>query len=522
MIASAAMRLAERIRQAYFVADLRSLALGRMGLASVLLANLVMRALVLRDFYSNEGLLPNHTLLWRPEQLPVFSLLFVASTPAMATVMFVLCGLSFLALLVGYRTRTAQVVSYLAVVSLNARSFFNGGDIVLCELALWSLFLPVGRRWSVDAAIEARRRADRPSVEPSQIATPAMAVLLGQLFFIYFFNALHKNGVTWRDGSAVHYVLHQDTIVTWLGVWLRGWITPELSKAFSWGTLAVEWTLPLLLASPIALRASRRLALGLAACLHIGFVLFINLEMFTPAMLAFLPFLLRWEDAAAFERRWASVWRRLCQWPPLSNAVSGWSQLLDALAAATPLPQPQAAESPILSRARRGTALVGNVLFAALVGLAAQRLVAGNSRWRGPVWFEQAESYLMLFERWYMFAPEAPLTDMNVSIDAVTIAGRHVDPFNELASPPHPSPGNAIPARLDQEPLFLEWALRIPFRPDYQPAFVEWVLRYPERTGRSQDRIVSFRAYVVSDDSPPPGRRVPTNTRAQLFYEYEK
>ena len=83
----------------------------------------------------------------------------------------------------------------------------------------------------------------------------------------------------------------------------------------------------------------------------------------------------------------------------------------------------------------------------------------------------------MLFERWYMFAPEAPRTDMNVSIDAVTIAGRHVDPFNELASPPHPSPGNAIPARLDQEPLFLEWALRIPFRPDYQPAFVEWVLR---------------------------------------------
>ena len=35
---------------------------------------------------------------------------------------------------------------------------------------------------------------------------------------------------------------------------------------------------------------------------------------------------------------------------------------------------------------------------------------------------EQAESYLMLHERWYMFAPEAPRTDMNVSIDAVTAA----------------------------------------------------------------------------------------------------
>ena len=31
---------------------------------------------------------------------------------------------------------------------------------------------------------------------------------------------------------------------------------------------------------------------------------------------------------------------------------------------------------------------------------------------------------------------------------------------------------------------------------------------------------ISFRAYVVEDDSPPPGGRTPTNTRVTQFYEY--
>jgi hypothetical protein len=513
------MRLAERVRQAYLVTDLRSLALGRIALALVLLANLVMRALVLRDFYSNDGLLPNHTLLWRPEQWPVFSLFFVASTPTMAAAGFVLCGLAFLALLVGYRTRLAQVASYIAVLSLNARSFFNGGDIVLCELALWSIFLPVGRVWSVDAALDRRRRA-RPDTSGTQVVAPAVAVLLGQLFFIYLLNALHKNGATWRDGSAVHYVLHQDTIVTSIGLWVRGWITPTVSKALTWGTLAIEWTLPVLLASPVAPRATRRAALCLAASLHIGFVLFINLEMFTPAMVAYLPFLLRSDDAAAFDRWWTARWNRLRDWAPLAAAARATSSLLDVLAGLRPLPHPAAAASPIVASARRAATLVRRAILLALVVLAAQRLAATNSKWHGPAWFEQAESYLMLYERWYMFAPEAPRTDMNVSVDAVTAEGRHVDPFNELASPPHPFPGKSIPPRLDQEALFVEWALRVPFIPEYHQAFREWVLRYPERTGRPQDRIVSFHAYVVEDDSPPPGKHTPTNTHATQFYEW--
>ena len=42
------------------------------------------------------------------------------------------------------------------------------------------------------------------------------------------------------------------------------------------------------------------------------------------------------------------------------------------------------------------------------------------------------------------------------------------------------------------------------------------------RTGRPEDRIVSFKAYVVEDDSPPPGERTPTNPRSRQFFEYRE
>lgn len=539
------MRVLERLRQAYLVADLRSLALGRMGLAGVLITDLIMRALVLRDFYSNEGLLPNHTLLWRPERLPVFSLFFAASTPAVAGLGFVLCGVVFLCLLVGYRTRLAQVLSWVALISLNARGFYNGGDIVLGELCLWSMFLPVGRRYSIDAALAARRTAAAATAAPpmvssheppapsdphatNQITTPAIAVILGQLLVIYLLNAVNKNGVTWREGTAVHYTLHQDTIVTLFGLWVRSWITPGISKALTYATLVLEWTLPFLLASPIAPRTTRRAAQILAASLHIGFVFFIDLEMFTPAMVAYLPFLLRSDDAAAFERWWARRWTALRARAPLAGLVAKVGAALDAVAARTPCRAPRPGELPL-----RQVPLLGAILrlldgarrlaLLGLVGLAVMCLVADNTQaWHGPPWLDQAASYVQMYQRWAMFAPEAPRGDMNVSIDAVTVDGRHVDPFNEAASPPHPSPGLTIPPRLDQSPLFVEWALRIQGIPEYHQAFKEWMLRYHERTGRPADRLVSFRAYIVEDDSPPPGERTPTNVRSRVFFEYHE
>ncbi|MFX8976526.1 hypothetical protein ABTN19_19210, partial [Acinetobacter baumannii] len=61
------------------------------------------------------------------------------------------------------------------------------GDTLLCALLFWCLFLPMGARWSVDAAL-ARPEAPPPA-DPRHSGWPAAALLL-QVLSVPFFSAL--------------------------------------------------------------------------------------------------------------------------------------------------------------------------------------------------------------------------------------------------------------------------------------------------------------------------------------------
>jgi hypothetical protein len=319
----------------YLTIDARSLGLGRIGLALVLLFDLLRRVPILRLFYSNDGLLPNHTMLWRPPTQWMFSFFFLASLPDEAALAFILCGLVYLALLVGWRTRLMQFLALVCVLSLHGRVTLleNGGDWMLGELALWTAFLPLGRRFSVDAVRASLRRhpestaadlANRhagdpgPSVAPeltssggasslrdrtsNTIVTLAALALVLQLATSYFFNAIQKGGPTWRHGSAVHYVIYQNRMVTWFAVWMRGHMTLGLSRVMSWAALATEGALPVLLLSPFHRVGTRRAAILAVIGLHLGFQCFINLGVFSWAMIGYAPFLLTAADWALLAR----------------------------------------------------------------------------------------------------------------------------------------------------------------------------------------------------------------------------
>jgi hypothetical protein len=121
-----------------------------------------------------------------------------------------------------------------------------------------------------------------------------------------------------------------------------------------------------------------------------------------------------------------------------------------------------------------------------------------------------------------MFAPDASTTDMNVFVDALTADGRHVDPVSEAANPHDPAPGPRIPDRLEQDPFFCDYLPHIVHRPDYQPALADWIVGYPERTGREEDRIVSFEGFVVEEDCPGPGETTPRNVRTTSFIKWPR
>jgi predicted DCC family thiol-disulfide oxidoreductase YuxK len=624
----------------YLAIDPRSLALGRVALALVLLIDLAHRAVGgIALWYSNLGLVPNHAALWRPPTQWVFSLFFMASWPDEAALGFVLCGLVYLALLVGWRTRLMQALSLVAVLSLHTRTAFleNGGDWTLGELALWTAFLPLGRRFSVDAVrASLRRKPETTAIELNDRAardvTPvvslaALAVIL-QLANAYLFNALHKGGPTWRTGSAVHYVIFQDRMVTWFGVWLRPHMSLALSRVLSWAALATEASMPVLIIAPVKRVWLRRLAILACLGLHIGFQLFINLGIFSFVMVAFTPYLLSpadWELFARWARRRArpltvyfdagcgvcfQVARVLARLDPLARltfrssddeaarpkgvttdlmartivvvdetgavttradgmarilrALPGgllWSLPLrlpglrqlanlayDAFAArrqtvsiwlglaacgapsAKPLTRPpfEPEPPPVREWLRRGASVAREIAVAVmLVTLVSETLFINPAvprflKLTQPSFLKPAVAYPRLIQAWSMFSPDAPVTDENVAVDALTVDGRHVDPYSEVSGR-YPNPGHdVIPPRLDNDSFFFNYASRIPFKGDYFTAFQEWILRYPERTGRIEDSIVKFDAWIVEDDSPPPGHTDERNRRSRIFLSWPK
>ncbi|HTB60071.1 MAG TPA: DCC1-like thiol-disulfide oxidoreductase family protein [Polyangia bacterium] len=306
--------LAGRLRRTYLQIDLRSLALGRIVLGLVLIGDLLRRIPDLRDLYSNLGLIPNHTVLWRPPFPRIFSVFFMASLPEEAAIWFFIAFIFFFCFLVGYRTRLFHLLSFAMTTSLHNRVLQaeNWGGVAIGVLMIWTAFLPLGRRFSVDA-LRASLRA-RPDETPADLAagvpgpderqTTSLAALglLLQIAAIYWLNFVHKSGPTWRDGSAVHYVLWQERIVTWVGLQVREHAPYAFTKLLTEGTLVIEASAAFLVLTPIFWRWTRFIAALLLVGLHCGIALLVDLGIFSFAMLAFQPFLLTDAQWALFSR----------------------------------------------------------------------------------------------------------------------------------------------------------------------------------------------------------------------------
>ena len=85
--------------------DPRTLAFGRIFFALVMIGDLLRRVPWIREFYTNAGILPNHTVLWRPPVSRLFSFFFMSSLPEEAAVWFFLCFVCFFCFLIGFKTR---------------------------------------------------------------------------------------------------------------------------------------------------------------------------------------------------------------------------------------------------------------------------------------------------------------------------------------------------------------------------------------------------------------------------------
>jgi Vitamin K-dependent gamma-carboxylase len=190
-----------------------------------------------------------------------------------------------LALAVGYRPRLAAILVLVGVLSFEQRNgfVFNAGDSLIRVIAFYLVLAPGGAGTSLFAL----RRAARSEI-PAYPRWP-LRLLQVQLSVIYLASVWEKlHGETWRDGSAVAYVLRISDLTQ---VAAPAWLTSSeaLTTVLTYGTLGMELGLAVLVWN----RRLRPWVLGAGAVMHIAFSITLAVGYFSAAMLilylAFVP-----------------------------------------------------------------------------------------------------------------------------------------------------------------------------------------------------------------------------------------
>jgi predicted DCC family thiol-disulfide oxidoreductase YuxK len=292
-----------------FGIDLRTLALFRICLGALILADLINRASDLTAFYTDQGTLTRAAAIAFNHPVRI-SFHLMSGSPLVIGLLFVVAGILAVLLMLGYRTRLVTVLSWLFLISLNNRNLLvqQAGDQLISVLAFWAMFLPIGARYSVDAAL---RPDDQPRPGNAYFSAATFAMLL-QVIYVYVIGALLKDSPVWvPDGQAVYYALHLDSLATPLAHWFRQYgAILQLLTYYVW---TLELIAPLLVFSPIWHLPVRLVTMVLLITMHLGFYLFLEIGLFPfisiASLLLFTP---------------SEVWDWLGRWvyPPEKRAIS--------------------------------------------------------------------------------------------------------------------------------------------------------------------------------------------------------
>ncbi|MEE2757761.1 MAG: DCC1-like thiol-disulfide oxidoreductase family protein [Myxococcota bacterium] len=619
----------QRFGQAWLQIDPSAMGLFRIVFGLLCIYDVARRFQWIETFYSNTGTLSNHYNLFSPLFRDNISLLSGFSTPAEVTGFFVFTLISLFFFTIGYRTKLFQIISWLCVLSIHSRNTMlaNGGDVVMNIWWIWTIWLPLGQRLSIDSIRSSLRNST--DLNPGQLFGPiasetkpirslVMFMVLWQLAIIYFFNTVHKGGSTWADGTSIAYCLEQDRIVTRLGLWAKATWPLWISQILTWGTLVIEGIAPLLLLTPFKVLWARRIAIILLVGLHTGIWLLTDVGLFSPTMMVSFFLLLRREDielakdilrklsgqkirvwyddhcgicfrlarlGSRLDRLGLIEWHgsrgsavrphsmssdrfdalredalitesvdgrgheighraigRIINALPLGRLISwplflpGLTQLMGLMYAAfasrrhrvsaalgygecgLPImldsPGPQARVISSISTIRT---IVATSLIVLLFAATTSQMLHENRfmkvqvlkktfgiNYKQPTGLKKIVSYARIFQGWSMFAPNAPVKDGWLVIDAVRMDGSHVDPQTNRI----PDFGPADARKMQWDQFWGSYSMRIASgrHKRYRGELISWLKnsKIDRLKLKAGERIKSVTVWWVGDRSPDP------------------
>jgi Vitamin K-dependent gamma-carboxylase len=280
---SAARRAIERFALAPARAE--PLAALRIGLALVLLAQAALIAPSYHALYGHDGILsaPLKDALALPG-LPNLRGLFRSLAPlgiretAILDAAGGLYVISLAALLLGFRTRVAAVLSWLLHLTLVAtvEGTNYGADQLAHIFLFYLIWFPSGAALSLD------RLLGRAPPEPSPGARLALRVAQIHLCIIYLTSGTAKAGShAWRNGDAIWRIFMSPEYRRFDFSWLAS--HPAAAIVAGWAVLVVEMGYAVL----IWPRSTRRPWVLLTVGLHLGIAVFMGLTVFGAVMIVF-------------------------------------------------------------------------------------------------------------------------------------------------------------------------------------------------------------------------------------------
>lgn len=242
-----------------FALDYRSLAFFRIFLGLTILADLICRLPSLVSMYTDDGVITRYVVWLYYEQFAlnnweygIWSLHWISGEASLQYALFGVAALAAIALTLGWWTRIATIISWVLLASLHVRNplILTSGDTILKLVLFWSMFLPLGKIWSLDA-----RNNENKYFVGKRYFSFASAGLILQIILMYFFTGVAKCNEYWFSGDAMEYVLRLDiyilpfgsqmleyplllTLVTYatlfwevIGIWLLlSWVRNDLAR----------------------------------------------------------------------------------------------------------------------------------------------------------------------------------------------------------------------------------------------------------------------------------------------------
>lgn len=610
------------IHDHYCKADPRTLGLLRIVLGFLLTADSIRHWKEARYFYSNSGVLTNHYLLFKPFSGHNLTLWNAFSTEGEVHVIFALATLCYFLYMIGYRTRLFAILSLVMVTSQDNRLILveNGGYVVVNLLTAWAVFMPTGRRFSVDALLRSYREHKektwgdlntrfRPADKFEEHVSAIYLLATVNIAIIYFFNVVNKSGQIWRSGLTVHYVLHLDRMVTGIAVFFREIMPLWLTRGISWVVLAVEALICVWILSPSGRRYTRPLAMVCMHALHGAFGIMFRLGPFSWFMICWsylLPRPENWADLETWYRKKARPGTVILdRGSPLAFALGRLLARLDGLDLLTFEPSPEGEGSPPLLAVRTAggltltgvdawravaRALPGGRFFRVFLVLGTFGLLGpvlrllesrreGVARFFGlrlsaegapeipvrtafkdrlasarvtaretliaylatcaffqvmaenkcfppqlkpkiPPYMAATVAYPRMFQGWGMFAANPITDDGSLSIDAITIDGRHIDPFTGEAPDL-----NLLDARgLGLNQIWQDYfnRIRLDRNKIYRDGLKDYLTKWHLQTGNPSDELVAFDVYWLRDQCPRPGESKPYAHERLALLTYRK